>query len=252
MESVLTLNCLAVDDNEIDLDLVCNFISKVPFLNLVASCNSPLDVQGYLINEQVDLIFSDIDMPDINGMEMIKSVAKPPQIVFLTSFPGFALEGFAINATDYLLKPFTFDRFLQSANRALERHIAKLKLDKAETRTSDKPSDDHFYIRSEHKFVKVLYDDVIYIEAIKDYVKIFTREQTYMPPVNMKTIESELPVSDFLRINRSNIINVKKIESFDNNFVTIRGMELAIGESYRQQVLQLLEGKLVKRKDGLL
>ena len=249
MEPILKLNCLAVDDNEIDLDLVCHFIAKVPFLNLVASCSSPLEVQGYLLKRQVDLIFSDIEMPDINGMEMIKSVANPPQIIFLTSFPGFALEGFAINATDYLLKPFTFDRFLQAANRALERHSNKQTIQKEEVRGHDKTAADHFYIRSEHKFVKVPYDDVVYIEAVKDYVKIFTKDQTYMPPVNMKTIESELPVSQFLRINRSNIINIKKIESFDNNFVTIHGMELAIGESYRDLVLQLLDGKLVKRKE---
>ncbi|MGD1895214.1 MAG: LytR/AlgR family response regulator transcription factor [Cyclobacteriaceae bacterium] len=224
------INCIAIDDEPLALDLVEDFASKVPFLNLVATYNSGLDALDLLNDQQVDLLFLDIQMPDISGMQFIKSLEHPPKVIFTTAYAQHAVEGFNVDAVDYLLKPFTFERFLKAANKARQLF---------QTGTSSNLTENYMFVKSGYDMVKVNYDDIQFIEGLKDYVKIHTEGKTVIALLSMKSLEESLPAS-FFRVHRSYIINFRFLESVGRRNVIVSKKDIPLGDMYREQFMAKL------------
>jgi DNA-binding LytR/AlgR family response regulator len=223
----LKLRCLAVDDEPYALKLIADDIGRVPFLELRATCSSPLEALDLLQKENVDLIFLDIQMPVLTGTQFLRSLKNPPLVIITTAFEQYALEGFELNVIDYLMKPIPFDRFLKAVNKAYYQHTLQT--------GPSAPAEDHFFfVRSEYKEIKILVKDVLYIEGFKDYVKIFLTSQA--PPIftrlNLKAIEAKLPEHHFCRIHNSFIVALAKIESSQKTQVFIRNKPIPIGDKF--------------------
>jgi len=225
------INCVAIDDEPLALDLVEDFASKVPFLQMVATYNSGLDALEVLNQQEIDLLFLDIQMPDISGMQFIKSLDNPPKVIFTTAYAQHAVEGFNVDAVDYLLKPFTFERFLKAANKARQ-------LIQAEQSTSFS-NDDYMFVKSGYDMVKVNYSDIQFIEGLKDYVKIHTADKTVIALLSMKSLEKSLPAS-FFRVHRSYIINFEFLESVGRRNVLVAKKDIPLGDMYREQFMAKL------------
>jgi two-component system, LytTR family, response regulator len=184
-------------------------------------------------------------MPQINGLDLIKSLEFPPKVIYTTSFPDFAVQGFELEAVDYLVKPFSFERFLKAMNRA-----SKILADKVSPGSVEgmETGSDHFFIRSEQRYVRILFKDVLYVEALKDYVKVVTSGQSFLTALNLKVIEEQLPRDDFMRIHRSYIANLNRIEEIANTDVIVSGNSLPLGDSYREKLFNsVVAQRLIKR-----
>ena len=233
------MRCIAIDDEKLVLDLLVDNISKVPFLNLLKAFRNPLDASEILHSEKIDLIFLDIQMPQLSGLQFIKALKDPPMIILVTAYQKYALEGYDLNVIDYLLKPVSFDRFLKSCNKAKELYELKHKSVSAETI-------DHFFVNVEYASVKVLIADILYIEALKDYVKIFTSTsgRPIITKVSIKSIEEKLSNYLFTRIHKSFVISINKISSVKRDFVCIGEKEIPIGDVYKENVNKILSSRL--------
>lgn len=225
------IQCIAVDDEPLALDLVEDFANKVPFLSLVASYSSALDALDKIKKENIDLLFLDIQMPDISGLQFIKSLDEPPRVIFTTAYANHAVEGFNVDAVDYLLKPFTFERFLKAANKAQQM------IESQQIVMSTK--DDYIFVKSGYDMVKVNYGDIYFIEGLKDYVKIHTKEKTIIALLTMKSLEQSLPAS-FFRVHRSFIVNFEHLESVGRRNLVVAKKDIPLGDMYREQFMAKL------------
>ena len=235
----MNLTCIAVDDEPLALDLLVDNIQRIPFLTLYKRCNNVQDAISALNEMSIDLIFLDIQMPGLTGIQFLKSLKNPPQIIFITAYKQYALEGFDLNVTDYLLKPVAFDRFLQSANKAKEQHDLR----NAPAHTKEK-SNHHFFVNADYHLVKIDIHRIVFIEGLKDYVKIYLndRERPVITRMTMKTIEQLLPIHDFLRVHKSYIIGLDHIQSIRKNRIQMGKHEVAISENNRAELFQRLGG----------
>lgn len=218
------IKCLVLDDEPIGKEIIENFVQNTPFLSLCASFEDPIEAVNYIENNDIDVLFTDIQMPHLNGIQLINSLTKKPLIIFITAFENYAIDSFEFGVADYLLKPVSYDRFLKSAIRVKET------LNKKNIQVNIKPEEDttidRIFIKSDNKLVKIMLDDIIYIEALKDYIRIHISEkERYVTHSTMKALEEKLP-SNFFRIQRSYIINTRYIKSFYGNTV-----KLTIGEN---------------------
>ena len=225
------IRCLAIDDEPLALQQLVGYISKVPFLELAAQCQSALEARQFLENDTVDAIFCDINMPDLNGMDFVKSLAVPPLVVFTTAYSEYAVEGFRVNAVDYLLKPFGLQDFQRAANRLRERL--------GSTSSVDQPvvseSDDTLFLKTDYRIVKVCIPDIRYIEAMSEYLKVWIEGEPkpIITLLSMKKIEERLP-DYFMCIHRSYIINLNKIQEVNKNRVIMdQDTYLPIGDLYK-------------------
>jgi DNA-binding LytR/AlgR family response regulator len=220
------LRCVAIDDEPFAIKILADDIGKVPFLNLVSTFASALEALEFLKNNPVDLLFLDIQMPILKGTEFLRSLQNPPMVIFTTAYQQYALEGFELNVVDYLMKPIPFDRFLKGVNKAYDQFV--LRRSKAES------SDSFFFVHSEYKEIKILCNDILYVEGLKDYVKIFLRSQTrpVLTRLNLKGIESKLPAAQFCRIHNSFIVSLSKINSSQKQQVFIGDIAIPIGDRY--------------------
>lgn len=225
------IRCLAIDDEPLALQQLVAYISKVPFLELAAQCQSALEAQSFLENDTVDAIFCDINMPDLNGMDFVKSLAVPPLVVFTTAYSEYAVEGFRVNAVDYLLKPFGLQDFQRAANRLRERL--------GSTSSVDQPvvseSDDTLFLKTDYRIVKVNIPDIRYVEGMSEYLKVWIEGEAkpIITLLSMKKIEERLP-DYFMRIHRSYIINLNKIQEVNKNRVIMdQDTYLPIGDLYK-------------------
>jgi len=212
-----TIKCLVVDDEPIGRLVMENFIKQVPFLELVAVVEDAFDALNILETHPVDLLLSDIQMPHINGLEFVKSLPSPPVIIFITAHDQFAVNSYELGAVDYLLKPVLFERFLKAVNKAR----TQVEVQKS---TPKVPSEDrigYFFIKANNKLNKLRFDDIWYIEAIKDYIKMHTKQGLLVTHSSMKGIEEKLPAGDFIRIHNSYIISVKAVKAVDTNSVEL-------------------------------
>ncbi len=230
------MSCIAVDDEPFALRLIGEDISKVPFLDLKATFSSPMEALVFMQKEPVDLLFLDIQMPVLTGTQFIRTIKDAPMVIFTTAYDQYALEGFELNVVDYLMKPIPFDRFLKAANKALD--LFKLR------NSSDAPATKEpgfFFVHSEYREIKIFYDDIRYIEGLKDYVKIFTDKQTHpiLTRLNLKAVETRLPASEFARIHNSFIVPLKRIDSFQKSQVFIGTTAIPIGEKYAEEFRKL-------------
>jgi two-component system, LytTR family, response regulator len=236
------INCLVVDDEPPARRVIKNYIERLPRLHLVAECGNAIDAFNILQEQSIDLIFLDIKMPQLKGIDFIKSLQWPPKIIFTTAFTDYALEGYELNIVDYLVKPIGFERFLKAVNKALP--LAEKESSGDETNISQKKEKNRsfFYFRADRKMVKVFLTDIIYIESIKEYVKIVTKNQPIITKTSIISLESMLPADSFIRIHRSFIVSLNEIKSFTSELIEIGKTELPIGKSYRPGVLKILNG----------
>lgn len=231
------IKVLAIDDEPLALQQLVSYIQKVSFLQLVGQCQSALEAKDILNREPVDAVFCDINMPDLNGMDFVKSLAAPPLIVFTTAYSEYAVEGFKVNAVDYLLKPFGLDDFRRAANRLKERlETSPVAVPVAEIPQSNADDDDTIFIKTDYKVVKIAISDIRYIEGMSEYLKIHLEGQPkpIVTLLSMKKMEEYLPPS-FMRIHRSYIINLKKIQEVNKNRVIMDAdTYLPIGDNYKE------------------
>jgi DNA-binding LytR/AlgR family response regulator len=233
------IRCLAIDDEPLALQQIAAYINKVPFLELAAQCQSALEARQFLSDERVDAIFCDINMPDLNGMDFIKSLTAPPLVVFTTAYSEYAIEGFKVNAVDYLLKPFGMQDFMRAANRLQER-LSVPAATAAET-------DDTLFLKTDYRIVKVSIPNIRYVEAMSEYLKVWIEGETkpIITLLSMKKMEERLP-ENFMRIHRSYIINLDKIQEVNKNRVIMDAdTYLPIGDLYKEAFQTYLDKKFL-------
>ncbi len=241
------INVIIVDDEPLAQDVLETYIEKLPDLNLVAKCNNALEANEVLKNETIDLMFLDIQMPQLTGIDFLKTLTDPPLIIFTTAYPNYAIEGFELNALDYLLKPISLDRFMKSINKAIDQ--VNLTKSQEDNGTAGSGNTDYIFVKADKKLVKVNYDDIIYIEGLKDYVIIRMDNNRVITLQTMKSLEEKLPSKLYKRIHRSYIINVNKINAVVGNMVEVeekgQTKHLPIGKNYRDDLLKIInENKL--------
>jgi len=229
------LHCIIIDDEPLGRDVIESFVQEIPFLSLTKSFGDPAEALFYLQNNTVDIIFSDIQMPKINGMELVKSLSNPPVIIFITAHRDFALDGFDTGVTDYLVKPVRFDRFLKAVNRAKD-YIALKQIPSIQQVNTDR-----IFIKSEGKLIKILLDEILYVEAQGDYLKIVIDSETYTTQATLKSMEEILTLPDFFRVQRSFILNIEAIRSVNANMVElINGKTISIALNKKDELFSLL------------
>ena len=240
------IRVLAIDDEPLALQQLVSYIQKIAFLELAGQCQSALEAKEFLNNEPVDAIFCDINMPDLNGMDFVKSLAAPPLIVFTTAYSEYAVEGFKVNAVDYLLKPFGLDDFRRAANRLKER-LENAPQASPVAEVPKKDDDDTIFIMTDYKVIKIAISDIRYIEGMSEYLKIHLEGQPkpVVTLLSMKKMEENLP-STFMRIHRSYIINLKKIQEVNKNRVIMdTETYLPIGDNYKEAFNNYLTTKFL-------
>jgi two-component system LytT family response regulator len=227
------ITCIAVDDEPLALSLLVDNISKVPYLQLVAQCEDAFEAAKVLQQQPVDLIFIDIQMPGLTGLQFIESLAKKPMVILVTAYKQFALEGYSLNVVDYLLKPVSITRFMAACNKALELHQLKTAAASGKATTPT-----FFFVNVDYSLLKVQFDDIIWIEGLRDYIKIHLKS-TNKPIVvrmSMKAVEDELPAQQFLRVHKSYLVAISSITAVRKNSVFLGNLELPVGETYRDIV----------------
>jgi two-component system, LytTR family, response regulator len=236
------INVIIVDDEPLALDVLETYIEKIPALNLVQRCNNALEANEALKKHDIDLMFLDIQMPQLTGTDFLKTLSNPPLVVFTTAYANYAIEGFELNAIDYLLKPISLERFMKSVNKAIEQ-VELQRKDNATTVTiSDDPN--FIFVKADKKLIKVSYDEIIYIEGLKDYVIIRQDNGRIITLQTMKSLEEKLPKNTFKRIHRSYIVNMNKINAVIGNMVEVfekgQTKHLPVGKNYRDELLEII------------
>jgi len=235
------IRCLAVDDEPPALDVLKKYILSVQSLELVGTCADAVEALNFIRRHSIDLLFLDIQMPQILGTDFLRTLKKPPKVIFTTAFRKFAVEGFELDAVDYLLKPISFERFLKAVNKVMD---ASLNGTLSEETVSQKTNiDNYIYLRSDRKMIKVALSDILYIESIKDYIKVIATSGTVITKQSISSIEETLPKDMFIRIHRSFIIALNKVESYSNELVWLGKSELPISRMYRHEVEKVLKQK---------
>jgi len=230
------INAIIVDDEPLALDILESYIEKIPNVNLIQRCESAVEAFEIVRSGEVDLMFLDIQMPQMTGIEFLKSLKNPPLVVFTTAYSEYALDGYDLNVLDYLLKPIPFDRFITAVNKAFDL------LEPAETSvTAGDDSKDFIFVKSDKKLMKVRYSDILYIEGLKDYVIIRMEGNARVITLQtMKSLEAKMPHDQFKRIHRSYIVALDKIEAIMGNMVEINKKHLPIGKNYREELLKIV------------
>ena len=237
------IRCIAIDDEPLALEQIVAYINKVPFLELAAQCQSALQARQFLENDTADAIFCDINMPDLNGMDFIKSLTTPPMVVFTTAYSEYAVEGFKVNAVDYLLKPFGLQDFQRAANRLRER----LEGSQAPSATPGTPQNDDLFLKTDYRIVKVSISSIRYVEAMSEYLKVWIEGESkpIITLLSMKRMEEHLP-ANFMRIHRSYIINLNKIQEVNKNRVIMDAdTYLPIGDMYKESFQTYLDTRFL-------
>jgi two-component system, LytTR family, response regulator len=231
------IRCLAIDDEPLALELLEDNIKQVPFLQLAGKCSSALDALKFLQQQAVDLIFLDIQMPGLTGLQFIQSLPQKPMIILITAYEKFALQGFELDVVDYLVKPVSLDRFIKACNKASELYNLRTKQPEI---TGSAP--DYFFVNVDYSLLKLEFNDIQWIEGLKDYVKINLRSSSkpVITRVSMKSLEDQLPSSKFIRIHRSFIVSIASIHSIRKNSLFIGQAELPVGDNYKDALTQLI------------
>ncbi|MCU4177073.1 LytR/AlgR family response regulator transcription factor [Carboxylicivirga sp. N1Y90] len=232
--------CLIIDDEPLAIKVIQKHIDNIDLLEVVGTCNRAADAFTMLKTMEVDLIFLDIKMPGISGIDLVKTLQHPPAVIFTTAYRDYAIEGYELNAIDYLLKPIPFDRFLKAVNKYINQRSVPVS-----SSTPLENDEKHIFVKGNKKVHKVLLNDIHYIESLKDYVKIVTNNKEIVAKYALNTLEENLNTTDFIRIHRSFIIGIKHISGFSANSIEIHNKELPIGRMYSKQVFEKLNYKLL-------
>jgi DNA-binding LytR/AlgR family response regulator len=230
----MTLNCVAIDDDNLALTLLKKYCGKIPSLNMTAAFSDPMDGLAHLRHNQPDILFLDIDMPGMSGISIAEKANEKSEIIFTTSYRDFAFEGFQLNAADYLLKPIEFDQFFQAVNKARDR----ITMDKIKQESFK--NDDFIIIKADYKNVKIRLSQILFIEALDNYIKIHTAKKTYVTLQNLKGIGEILCPQNFLRIHKSYIVSLSRIDFFTKEHVHIKSHQIPIGRTFSKKALALI------------
>lgn len=248
------LNCLIVDDEPLAQEVLENHIARMPVLHLIQKSNNAMEAFGALHNSKIDLLLLDINMPVVNGLSFLRSLKDPPAVILTTAYTEYALEGYELDVVDYLVKPIPFDRFQKAVNKVITLLNAKgqtITPVVEEVQVRSQPANissgekDYFFVKANGKLVKLNYADICYIEGMKDYLKIYTANQTVVVHQTMKGMEEQLPASLFMRVHKSYIVALNAIKSIDGNIIQLdidKG-EIPLGSSYREALLEIVAGE---------
>jgi two-component system LytT family response regulator len=228
------INCVIIDDEPLAREGMASYVREVDFLRLVATCENPLELTKILDQQPVDLIFLDIQMPKMNGLDFLKMVQNPPIVIITTAYPTYALEGFQLNVLDYLLKPITFDRFFRSVNKAKDYYH----LITRPSQTTNDPAADYFFIRCGSKYEKIYFNEILYIEGMQNYITLYTQKGKYVTLLYLKNLEENLDSRSFIRVHKSYIVSIDRIEGIEGNEIFIQSHRIPISRNYREQVIQ--------------
>ncbi len=233
----MKLNCWIVDDEPLALELLNSYVQRTPFLNLTGKYSSSVKAMENMKKDRIDIIFLDIQMPEVNGMEFAQMIDEDTRIIFTTAFSEYALDGYRVNALDYLLKPFSYTDFLNAAKRALNWHEMRLSAEESKESVVE-----GLFVRADYKLVHILFNDILFIEGLKDYIKIYTLKERrpIITLMSLKSMEDELPAGRFIRVHRSYIISRSKITSIDKNRILINEHQIPIGDTYRKTFMDAI------------
>jgi len=225
----MKIKCLAIDDEPLALEQISIYIDKTPFLEKVALCQSSYDAIEFLSANEVDLMFVDINMPDINGIDLVKSLAKKPQIIFTTAYSEYAIEGFKVDAIDYILKPISYNNFLKAANKA----FSWFELNQKQPETLQTTLDSLF-VKSEYKLIKIMLSEIKYIESANEYIQIhLDNKKPITTLIRLKNLDNQLPKNRFMRVHRSFIVNLEKVNIIDRNRIVFDNVYIPVGDQYK-------------------
>ncbi|MFT4521169.1 MAG: DNA-binding LytR/AlgR family response regulator [Bacteroidia bacterium] len=235
------MKCLIIDDEPLAQDVIESHLRSTPELTLVAKCNNAIEAAEMLKNQSIDLIFLDVNMPEISGIDFLRSLSEPPLVIFTTAHAEYAVEGFELDAIDYLLKPISLERFQKAVSKAKE----YFKIKNEDTAESTELDDNHIFVKANQKLIKIDYDEIKYVEAFADYVKIFIPEKRIVTLQTMKNMERKLPEQKFCRVHRSFIVSLRHIESYNSSEVEVNGVKIPIGKNYKDRFLDLMKGNKI-------
>jgi DNA-binding LytR/AlgR family response regulator len=234
------MNCIAIDDEPLALDIIKRFCSELRFINMIGTYTNPLDSIKVLNDVEIDLIFLDIEMPNITGFNFLKSLSTVPLIIITTAFPEHALQGFEVSAVDYLLKPFSFERFVKAVTKAFE--LNSLRKGTSHYGTHDS---EFLLVRVDYNTVKIDINNILYIEGLKDYVKIYCSSRPILTKSTLKNFEAKLPSDNFIRVHKSFIVSLSKVKSIENNRIIIGEARIPIGDQFKCQFYEKLKVRMI-------
>ncbi|HEY5464963.1 MAG TPA: LytTR family DNA-binding domain-containing protein [Hanamia sp.] len=232
--------CLLVDDEPPALEVLKSYIASVSSLELAGTCNDAVEALNVLREQTIDLLFLDIQMPHLLGTDLIRTLKNPPKVIFTTAYRKFAVEGFELDAVDYLLKPISFERFLKAVNKVMETSLKLTDKNDSNSDQQNNSNDAFINLRADRKNLKIPLNDILYIESLKDYIKVVTKTKNIVTKQSISSLEEALPKNSFVRIHRSFIVAINKIESFTGDIIEIAGNELPISRTYRHEVEKIL------------
>lgn len=236
------INCVIIDDEPLAREGLANYVREVDFLTLSGTGENPLELLPLLDRQTIDLVFLDIQMPKMNGIEFLKILQKPPMVVITTAYPSYALEGFQLNALDYLLKPVTFERFFKAASKARDYHRLLMKSLLNDSAVTE--PDDYFFIKCGSKYEKIPFEEIMYVEGMQNYVNIYTLKGKYVTMLSLKNLEENLDQKAFIRVHKSYIVAISKIDGIEGNEIFMQNNRIPISRNYREQVI----GQVVTKK----
>lgn len=242
----MKIDCLAIDDEPLALDIIREYASKIPFLNLVQTFDNALESLDFLKHHKVDLLLLDIQMDDLTGIQLLNVIKQKPLVIFTTAYDKFAIQGYELDALDYLLKPISFERFLKAVDKAYDRLMPKTEPAATEVAPKNNPpqvSDNYFFVKTEFHLEKVKFSDILFIEGMGDYLLIQTLTSKIMTLQNFKKIEDVLPQGQFQRVHKSYIVALDKINKIERNRIYINQKLIPISDTYKKSFYDVLEGK---------
>jgi two-component system LytT family response regulator len=241
------IRCLIVDDEPLALHILEDYISKIPFLQLIKATTNPIEALTLVQDKLVDLVFLDVQMPELTGIQFLRIANGKAKVILTTAYPQYALEGYELDVIDYLLKPIAFDRFFKSIQKA--QTVLQPAAVPAQTEPAQQPQkdllSDFIFVKTEHKIQKVYLNDILFIEGLKDYISIFTPAERIITLQNMKKMEDALPAKHFIRVHKSYIVSINKIDSIERSRICIGDKIIPVGDTYRDDFFKIIDGKNV-------
>ena len=242
---MMKLNCIAIDDEPLALEKMQQYIGKVDYLNLLQTFDSGVDALNFLKNNTVDLMFLDIQMEDLTGIQLLEAVIVKPKVIITTAYESYAIKGYELDVSDYLLKPISLQRFIKSVDKVYN----KLTEDSSNpdrvsvSDTDNNKKDDFIFVKTEYRIEKINFKDILYVEGMKDYLQIHTEDKKIMTLLNFNKLLKHLPADNFIRVHKSYVVSVNKIKSVERKFISVRDVKIPIGDTYREHFFFLLKNR---------
>lgn len=244
-----TLRCLVVDDEPLAREGIANYVRQIDFLHLQASCASAVEAANQLAQAPADLLFLDIEMPQLSGIDFLRSLSHPPMVIFTTAYPEFAVESYQLDVLDYLLKPISFQRFFKAVNKAHEQfRLRSAPATPAEATTAEATAATHFFVKTDGRYERIAFADILLVEGLQNYVTIYTTSGKVVTLLTLKAAEGNLPTEQFLRVHKSFIVNKQQVEALEGNELLVGSKRVPVSRSYREHVLEAVVNKNLWKK----